>query len=187
MRTRIPLVHLAALEEDRQADLPAGPYADRYTQMLEEVYGLPPEPRPEPVELTHPVRRAGLPLHTVRVLAAVSVLGLAAAMVLQVWAQPSQVPGLEEALGPSLEGADQRVTIKTHRNVHLTVRVDGVVVHDRETAGNVKKTFEGRDEVSVTVPATKDVMIWYNGSLIEPQGRQVTPRTLRFVDDESVP
>ena len=44
MRTRIPLVHLAALEEDRQADLPAGPYADRYTQMLEEVYGLPPEP-----------------------------------------------------------------------------------------------------------------------------------------------
>jgi transcriptional regulator with XRE-family HTH domain len=182
-RTRIPIGHLEALEEDREVNLPAGPWATRYLAMLTELYGLPPDPVPDAAEVTHPVRRAGLPLRTVRLLATVSVLALVSAVCLQIWREPSLVPGLEQALAPPPDMPDQRVHVATRRTVWLTVTIDGVVVHDRETPGGFEKTFEARDEVTVTFPAADAVRLRYNGQSIVPLGRRTTPRTVRFVDD----
>ncbi|NCG22234.1 MAG: hypothetical protein GWP91_24725, partial [Rhodobacterales bacterium] len=40
-RTRIPVAHLIAIEDERLQDLPAGPYASAYLRTLETHLGLP--------------------------------------------------------------------------------------------------------------------------------------------------
>ncbi|MFT4625847.1 MAG: transcriptional regulator with XRE-family HTH domain [Myxococcota bacterium] len=182
-RTRIPLAHLEAIEEDRRGDIPAGPWADRYRATLERLYGLPHTPAPDLVEVTHPVRRAGLPLRTVRLLAAVTVLALLGALALQLWTEPSLVPGLEGVLTPAAELPDQHLRITTRRNLRLTVTVDGEVALDRECPGGSVHEFDALNEIVVTVPATEAVQLRYNGEGIIPLGRRTTPRVLRFVDD----
>ena len=184
-RTRIPVAHLKALEADDGSGLPPGPWAERYAATLQELYGLPVDEAPAEVELTHPVRRAGLPLRTVRAMALVSVVALFGALGVQVWQKPSLVPGLEDALAPVPEDADQHLTVQTRRTIRLKVWVDGELAHDAETPGGSKHTFDARDEIVVEVPATDAVRLRYNDEGIVPLGRRNTPRTLRFVDDEA--
>ena len=74
--TNIPMAHLRALEDGRADTLPSGPYVSGYLRTIAEVLDMPP---PDSRELTHPVRRAGMPLGVVRLLAWGSVLALLAA------------------------------------------------------------------------------------------------------------
>jgi transcriptional regulator with XRE-family HTH domain len=175
-KTRIPLVHLEALEEGRVADLPEGPYAEAYMRALAEALDLPLGTTPPPVR---PVD-TGMPLWAVRWLALCSVLLVFGTVAWQTWSARSDVPALSSEEAVVLT---RPVDLQTRRSVHIKVDVDGAAKMDRKVVGGEALTFAGEDRVVVEVPAVDAVRIQFDGRAIVPQGRQDAPRRLVFIND----
>jgi hypothetical protein len=180
VETRIPVEHLAALEEGRIEDLPEGPYAKAYLENYQHFLGFDgsAEDLLTAVPLPLEAEPGGTPLSTVRWIASVSCLAFVALLGWRVWQmEASSLPVAED------ERPDQVVHIVARRNTRIEVIVDGVVTVDRKVAGGDTVDAAGHDRVEVVVPATENTRIEYNGSVIVPQGRQDLPRRLIFIDD----
>jgi transcriptional regulator with XRE-family HTH domain len=179
-RTRIPLAQVEAVEEDRRDRVPPGPYWAAYVRTIESLLGL--EPSEAEPELTHPLARAGLPLGTVRLLAAFSVafaLGLTALGFLRSPEVVTQwLPDPPEA-----DPRDQRVELRARRTVQVRARQDGQLVFDGPLVGGQALDLAAKDRVELLVDSVGAVSIQYNGQSIVPLSDQRKPRTLVFVDD----
>lgn len=175
--TRIPVAHLAALEEGRLQALPAGPYAEAWMRTLEAHFGLPVGPGGTSVA-TPPA--SGAPLWVVRVVAGVAVGGLLAALV---WRYGGDAARIATTPQPAADGVDQEVIVRALRNTSVTVIADGVVVREGELPGGEEIEVRAADRIELQVAATGALRLDYNGERIVPLGRQDEPRRLVFVDD----
>jgi hypothetical protein len=177
--THIPRQHLQAMEDDRFADLPAGPYASAYLKAVEDHLGaaVPPE---APAHAPPP--SAILPLVAVRGIAGLMVLAMALAIGWQV----DQRWGTPAAASPAVRVApvaDRHVAVTARRSVELTVAVDGGPPQEQAVAGGDTVRLDAFDRIEVDVPALEAVRVELDGVAIVPQGRQDAPRKLVFVDD----
>lgn len=168
--THVPERYLDALEKDRPDLLPDGPYRTGYLRLYQGFLGFP--GAPAEVGSSEEAERAssGGWMVAGAVLAALVVLGAAAAL-------SAGPPGVAAV------GADQQVRVEMLRAGHLTVIVDGVVEHDRYLEGGSVVEVAGHDRVVVEVPAIDRTRVTWNGKRVVPQGVQDQPRRLIFVDD----
>lgn len=178
--TRIPVEHLAALEDGRPEDLPEGPYAKAYLENYQQFLGF--DGVPEGMLTVQPDGALSAlertPLRTVRRIASLTCLAFVGLLGWRVWQ-------MEASIRPVVvdESPDQVVHIVARRNTRIEVIVDGVTTVDRKVAGGDTVDAAGYERVEVVVPATENARIEYNGSVIVPQGRQDLPRRLIFIDD----
>lgn len=199
---RIPVAHLAAIEEGRLDKLPEGPVRDgfvrQYTAWIDGFGGPATEPASdpdliqvaeyvgtEPEEEYVPPPPSPIPLTAVRVIALVAAATLVILGGWQLWHQT--LPAVEASLpapAPKEAGPpDQKVSVTAEKAADLRVVVDGAVALERRVTPGETLEFEGRDRVEVDVPGAEAVKIRYNGELVSPQGRQDEPRRLVFIDD----
>ena len=174
-QTRIPLVHLEAIEEDRLDDLPEGPYREGWLRAVHHHLGVPMPDNP-----SEEVEAPGRQLWVVRGITtalAVALAGLAVYTWQLTW-QDDETDRVAVVAPP-----DQHVSIVAQRSTRLVVRVDGEVAFDDELPGGQKREFSGHDRVEVELEAADRAKVLYNGDRIVPQGRQDRPRTLVFHDD----
>lgn len=177
--TRIPVQHLAALEEGRVASLPAGPYAEAWMRALEAHFGLPVGGAAGKVA-AQTASGGPAPLWIVRAIAGVAVGGLLAALV---WRFAGDAASLATEPIAAADGVDQEVIVRALRNTHVTVIADGVVVREGELVGGEEIEVRAADRIELDVAATGALRLDYNGQRITPLGRQDEPRRLVFVDD----
>lgn len=176
--TKIPVAHLRALEDEREHDLPAGPYAQAYARTLARHLGID-EAASEEAPAAPAAPPQGAPLWLVRAMALTSLVALVVVLGSVGW----------ERLRPVLDRpaaapvADQRVVIEARRTTTVRVGVDGARAQERAIAGGERIELAARDRVEVDVPVLADVRIEWNGETVVPQGRQDAPRRLVFVDD----
>ncbi|MEQ1566000.1 MAG: helix-turn-helix transcriptional regulator [Myxococcota bacterium] len=180
--TRIPLVHLESLEEERLDELPAGPYAQAYTRAVSRYLGLDPSSSEDasPAPATPP---QGAPLWVVRAMAGTSVVALVLLLTSLAWERlRPQLPAMPIATGPT-----HTLELTARKPTPLRVWVDGVQVVDRKVKEGEQVRFEASDMIEVDVAATSHVRLSWNGAVVVPQGRIDVPRRLRFVQDPRVP
>lgn len=184
--TNIPMAHLRALEEGRLEALPDGPYVPGYLRIVGEVLEI---PAPDSRELTHPVRRAGMPLTTVRILAWGSVMALLVAA----WVNFSGglVPSeLADALAARNE-VHQRLEVTPIGAGTLTVHIQGgephryVVTEDhlRSYAGN-PIVVEGNSDIRVEANPVGSFEFRRDGKRIAIVDRETDMRELVFLVEE---
>lgn len=185
--TRIPVEHVAAVEEGRLHELPDGPWAQAYERAIREHLGVDAvDVEPSDASTPEIAPPPGLPLWAVRAVATVSVLALLGVMG---WEARVRLLGPPQAVDPlaGLQVApDQNVRVVTRRNARLKVMVDGEVVLDRVVPGGEDLTFSAHDRIEIDIPAASAARLEYNGRTIVPQGRQDAPRKLVFIDDVQV-
>lgn len=178
--TRIPVAHIAAIEEDRAVDLPEGPWAAAYARTLTEFLGQDSEEEAlSPQEFPAVVPPGGAPLWVPRAMAFVSVAALLALLGSAIGQRLRPDPAAEPL--PILP--DQQLEVTARRSTRLKVEVDGVQVLDRAVSGGEALRFEALDQIAVSLPAIADVQLLWNGENVVPLGRQDAPRRLVFVDD----
>ncbi|MBX2800936.1 MAG: helix-turn-helix domain-containing protein [Myxococcales bacterium] len=174
--TRIPLAHLAALEEGRLDALPDGPYSDMYHREVSSYLGDPDG------ALSSPRIRAdggsGAPLGVVRGLAVISILGLVAVLALAAW------PVVSERIEvPSAETTEQELVIVVREPTQLHVVVDGVPRLDGAVSRGEELRYVGSHRIEVEVVALEHVRLIWNRQRVVPQGLQDAPRRLVFEQD----
>lgn len=177
--TRIPLEHVAALEEGRLDALPAGPYADAWLRTLEAHLGIDSPPREEPAPVALPPS-GGIPLWGVRVVAGVAMGALVAAIAWQALGRSGQSVEVEPV---ATEPIDQELVVRALRNTKVTVMADGELVREGPMAGGDELTVKAIERIDLEVEAAGALKLTYNGNAIVPQGRQEGTRRLVFVDD----
>lgn len=176
--TRIPEEHIAALEEGRLRDLPAGPYVKAWMETLEVRVGL------SSTEFTASMhgRQGAVPFQWVRVVAGVSFLGLVAVVAWR-FSDTVQEAGDSIHSGPAAE--KQEVLVRARTNSRVRIRLDEGPLQDLVLAGGQERQWVAERRIELDVTATNSLRIHYNGHLIVPQGRQDERRTLVFEDDLS--
>lgn len=180
--TRIPLAHLAAIEEGRLEDLPEGPWRDAYVRAYRERLGLAPDAAPDE-DVPVPAPPGRVPLAAVRIVAGAAVLSLLGLVAWQL--RPEELPlDLGDGSGSvASDEPDQLVKVRANREVRLRILVDGAVAVERTLANGEQVEVAGKDRVEIELPAAEAARIEYNGDVVTPQGRQDEPRRIVFVDD----
>jgi hypothetical protein len=176
-RTRIPVSHLAAIEEERLRDLPPGPYVGGWVRAycdLLEIEGDITVP-----EVTADVGARQVPLWGVRAVA------LGAVIVLMALLGANVLRAGVEAFPRPDDGtvADVHVRLRAEQAGRFRVEVDDRVALDRVLAPGDTHEFAGRHRVVVDVPAVEAARVTYRDEEIVPQGRQDSRRRLVFEDD----
>jgi transcriptional regulator with XRE-family HTH domain len=177
--TGIPVEHVEALEEDRHADLPPGPYASAYERTLGKYLGLSTTP-PAGAPAEGSERRSA-PLWVVRALALASMVALFALLALSA---RERLQGMTGRRAGGSQAIDQHLEVVAKATTRLVVRADGAPVLDRTVAGGEELVFDARDSLEIEVPRVSDVSLRWNGEILVPQGRQDSPRLIVLVDDE---
>lgn len=174
--TRIPEEHIAALEEGRLRDLPAGPYVKAWMETLEDRVGL------SSTEFTASMqgRQGAVPFKWVRLVAGVSFLGLVAVVA---WRFSDTVQEAGDAITSGAAAEKQEILVRARSNSRVRVRLDEGPMQDLVLAGGQERQWEADRRIELDVYATDALRIHYNGHLIVPQGRQDEHRTLVFEDD----
>ena len=176
--TRIPEAHIAALEEGRLRDLPAGPYAVAWMTTLEARVGL---SSPE-VTASGQGRGASVPYPWVKGFAGASFLALVA---LVAWQFSGTVSDVTDAVTAQPDSAQQEVLVRARTNSRLWVQLDDQPRERVNLAGGQEREWVAERRIVLDVEATESLRIHYNGHLVVPQGRQKESRTLVFEDDRA--
>lgn len=179
--TRIPVDHIAALEDGALASLPAGPYADAWLRALEVRLELPVggpggamEPSPKDPSA------GGVPLWAVRAVAGLAIGSLVAAVTWQFIDRAVESAPVEASVD---DGLDQELMVRALENTRVRVVADGDLVREGVLAGGDEVEVRARERIELEVVSTGALRIYFNGEQIVPQGRQEEPRRLVFVDD----
>jgi len=123
----------------------------------------------------------GPPLWVVRMLALVSLAALLVLAGMTGWERLQAIMAPRRGASTAL---DQRLAVVARATTHLVVATDGTMVLDREVAGGEELVFEARDRIEISIEASSDVGLTWNGDALVPQGRQDLPRRIVLVDDE---
>ena len=184
--TNIPMAHLRALEEGRADALPSGPYVSGYLRTIAEVLEM---PRPDSRELTHPVRRAGMPLVVVRALAWGSVLALLGAA----WVNfnGGLVPGELADVLAARKQSHQRLEVKPKAPGKLTVHIQGGAPHsyvvleeDLSSYAGHPIVVEGNSDIRVEADPVGAFEFRRDGQRIAIVDRETDMRQLVFLVEE---
>ncbi len=184
--TNIPMAHLRALEEGRLNALPSGPYVSGYLRIVAEALDM---PAPDSRELTHPVRRAGMPLTVVRILAWGSVVSLLVAA----WVKLSGgvvPPELAQALA-SRSDVHQRLEVMPRGPGTLTVYIQGGEAQRYEVEREQLKWYadnpivvEGNSDIRVEADPVGSFEFRRDGQRIAIVDRETDMRQLVFLVED---
>ena len=177
--TRIPVEHVAAIEEGRLDALPAGPYADAWLRTLEGHLGLDSPPRSE-VPVGVPGPSGGVPLWVVRAVAGVAMGTLVAAIAWRAFDSSGSPVDVEPV---ATDDRDQELVVRALRTTRVRVVADGELVREGPMSGGDEIVVQATERIELEVQAAGALRLDYNGERIVPQGRQEEERRLVFVDD----
>jgi transcriptional regulator with XRE-family HTH domain len=175
--THIPGHYIQALEEDRHADLPGGPYAALYTRTVCTYLGIELAPDPDLADSQDARVVQSAPLWFVRGTAAIALLVLGVMLGTFAWelfGQPFSAPPVDRPL--------QLLELRTNRDRPIEAWVDGTKDSRTYLMAATPMQFRGHT-IEVSVEAVEGLDIRWNNARIEPQGAGGDGRLLRFVDD----
>ena len=187
--SEIPLQVLVALEDgdtDRMASEALFHYREKYERHL----GIRPSShqRPEPqtpeiVEPGEPTRTQTIPIEDefprIRLVIIGFLLTLATVMILQVGSRLVDQQNEAENLAPT----EQQISIRAVNPIMVRLYTDSDPVPEQELGAGESTSLRSTETIIVEVENLTEVIIHYNGEMIQPLGDQEFPRRLVFIRD----